>query len=265
MNDEEFRLLDEIEEGHWWFRGKRMILRSLLERHRPEGAHGAPRLLDLGCGTGGVLRDQSGEVHCFGADRSALALRICRDKGFGRLVRADLARVPFAPDAFDVVLALDLIEHLEDDVGFLRQAAHLCRPGGRMIVAVPAFPSLWSQHDVTFEHHRRYRAAGLREVVTAAGFEVERITHTNTLLFPAAAFWRIVVGRLRSGGGQGHDFYPVPGFVNALLAFAYRFEAWWLRRADFPFGVSVVCVARRPGPSAPPEPERVPSPPEAPA
>lgn len=247
MNDEEFRLLDEIEEDHWWFRGKRMILRSLLERHRPGGGAGTRRLLDLGCGTGGVLRDRSEGIACFGADRSALALRICREKGFGQLARADLANVPFAADAFDVVLALDLIEHLEDDVGFLRQAAHLCRPGGCMIVAVPAFPSLWSQHDVTFEHHRRYRAAGLRAVVEAAGLRVDRITHTNALLFPAAAFWRIVVGRLRpAGSGQGHDFYRVPGFVNALLALAYRFEAWWLRRADFPFGVSVVCVARRP-------------------
>ena len=245
MNDEEFRLLDEIEEDHWWFQGRRMILRSLLGRHRPASSGPASRLLDLGCGTGGILRDRTEGMQCFGSDRSSLALEICRSKGFGRLVRADLVDVPFAADAFDLVLALDVIEHLEDDVGFLRQAARLCRPGGRLIVAVPAFPSLWSEHDETFEHHRRYRAASLRRAVEAAGMEIERITHTNTFIFPVAAFWRVVVGRLRRGGGRGHDFFPVPRLLNTALAALYRLEAWWLRRGDFPFGLSIVAVAHR--------------------
>lgn len=245
MNDEEFRLLDEIEEGHWWFQGKRLILRSLLDRHRPASGPETLRLLDLGCGTGGILRDRTEGMSCFGSDRSPLALRICRDKGFGSLVRGDLARVPFASGAFDLVLALDVIEHLDDDVGLLEQAARLCRPGGRMIVAVPAFPMLWSRHDETFEHRRRYRAAGLRRAIEAAGLEIDRITYTNAFVFPVAALWRVVFQRLWPSQ-RAHDFWPVPGPVNAMLVALYRIESWWLRRGNLPFGVSLVCVARKP-------------------
>jgi SAM-dependent methyltransferase len=243
MHEEEFRLLDSIEDDHWWFVGKRRILEALLASDPATG-----RLLDLGCGTGGVLREIAPERPCVGLDRSALALRICRDKGFRELARGDLSALPFAPASFETVIALDVIEHLDDDVGFLRQAARLCAPGGRMIVAVPAFQLLWSQHDETFEHRRRYRARQLEEVVRAAGLQLERTTYTNFFVFPVAALWRVLSYRLGLGRlAPRHDFWPLPRFVNALLVRLYTLEARLLRSLDLPVGVSLVCVARRPG------------------
>ena len=249
MNDAEFRLLDEIEEGHWWFVGKRLILRRLLEKCE------TGRMLDLGCGTGGVLRDWEGRSGtCVGIDRSSLALRICARRGFGTLARGDLTRLPFRERFFDTVLVLDVLEHLEDDVGFLRDAAWSCREGGLLVIAVPAFPSLWSQHDETFEHYRRYRSAGLEQVVVASGLEPERLTYTNSLLFPVAALWRLVSYRLGVGRiAPNHDFWPIPRWLNALLIQIYRFEAWLLGLLNLPVGVSIVCLARVPERSAPGE------------
>ncbi len=241
MNEDEFRLLDEIEDQHWWFVGKQHILRSLLQRHAPQG-----RILDLGCGTGGTLRNWMDRHPCFGTDRSELALRICAEKGFDRLVQSDLDAVPFADGAFDTILALDVIEHLDDDVSFVARAAELLGPSGQLILAVPAFQMLWSKHDETFQHRRRYRSAQLRDVVLEAGLIPERLTYTNTLTFPVAMAWRLLsqhtpVGRV----APKHDFWPVPRWLNAALTSAYRIEARALSRVNLPFGVSVVCVARR--------------------
>lgn len=241
MNDAEFRLLDEIEEGHWWFVGKRLILRRLLERIN------TGRMLDLGCGTGGVLRDWKGNGESVGIDRSSLALQICARRGFKTLARGDLTRLPFRDRSFDTVLMLDVIEHLEDDVGFVRNAARICREGGLVVIAVPAFPSLWSQHDETFEHYRRYRRASLRAVALEAGLEPERFTYTNSFLFPVAAAWRFVSYRLGVGRvAPKHDFWPIPRWLNGLLVQLYRVEAWLLGHLNLPAGVSVICLARVP-------------------
>jgi SAM-dependent methyltransferase len=242
LNEEEFRLLDEIEEDHWWFVGKRMILRALL-RDLPNGS----KLLDLGCGTGGVLRDWMDRSVCVGVDRSGLALAICARRGFDTLARADLTRLPFRQESFDAVLLIDVIEHLDDDVAFLRSAAELVGPGARVVISVPAFQMLWSQHDVTFQHRRRYRASQLERVVRSAGLEPERITYTNALLFPVAAIWRVLSYRLGAGRfAPKHDFWPIPRWLNAILVQIYRLESWLLARANLPVGVSVVCIARRP-------------------
>jgi SAM-dependent methyltransferase len=242
VNDSEFELLDQIEDDHWWFVGKRLILRSILKRERGSG-----RMLDLGCGTGGVLRDMSESYTCYGTDRSRVGLEVCAKKGMRDLVRSDLSAVPFADQAFDVVLALDVIEHLDDDVGFLAAARRLCRPGGRIVVAVPAFQLLWSAHDETFEHRRRYTAPGLARVIRDAGFVPERTTYAHSFVFPVAAVWRILSYRLGLGRfAPKHDFWPIPRPLNRALVAAYRLEAWLLGRIRLPFGVSAVCVARVP-------------------
>jgi SAM-dependent methyltransferase len=240
MNDADFQLHDSIEEDHWWFVGKRLILRALLDE-RPTGG----RMLDLGCGTGGVLRDWQSRNRCFGVDRSRLALKMCARRGFDWLACGDLERIPLQARSVDTVLILDVIEHLDHDVDFLRAAAELCRPEGRLVISVPAFNMLWSQHDEAFQHRRRYSARELRTVIERAGLIVERTTYTNMLVFPVAAVWRILSYRLGLGRfAPKNDFWPVPRWLNQLLTLQYRFEARLLRHLDLPFGVSVLCIAR---------------------
>lgn len=246
MNDEEFHLLDRIEDDHWWFVGKRLLLHAIADRFT-----GGGRLLDLGCGTGGILNDWTRENRCYGVDRSRLAVEICRKRGLEGVAQGDLAAPPLASGSFDLVFALDVIEHLDDDAGFLESARQLCAPGGRLIIAVPAFQSLWSRHDETFQHRRRYSARQLEATVRAAGLEIERLTFTHVIIFPAAAFWRLLSGRtpLRRVAPKT-DFWPVPRWLNRLLILLYRLEARLLSRWDAPFGLSVVCVARVPGAEA---------------
>lgn len=240
MNDREFRLLEEIEEDHWWFVGKRQLLRSLLA-----DSHAGERVLDLGCGTGGILRDLMPHFRCVGMDRSELGLRICRDRGFGNLTRGDLREIPFRSSSFDTVLLMDVIEHLDDDEDLLRRAAELLDAGGRIVVSVPAFQWLWSQHDVTFQHRRRYTARSLECAVRRAGLVPERVTYTNFAVFPVAAVWRSLSRRTGLARiAPPHDFWPAPRWLSALLAVVYAFEGWLLRRLNLPVGVSVACIAR---------------------
>jgi len=157
-----------------------------------------------------------------------------------------------APGSFDTVMALDVIEHLDDEVGFLRAASELCSPDGVLIIAVPAFQWMWSQHDETFQHRRRYSARQLRSTLEGAGLEVERLTYTNLFPFPLVALWRLVSHRLGAGRlAPKHDFFRLPGPLNRLLIGLYALEAWLLGRFDLPFGVSVVGIARRTTPGAP--------------
>lgn len=245
MNDEEFRLLDQLEEDHWWFAGKRLLLAALLTG--PVGG----RLLDLGCGTGGGLREWSRASRCVGVDRSRLALRICAERGFATLARADLSAVPFRDGVFDTIVVLDVIEHLEDDTAFLRATSGLCAEGGRVLISVPAFQALWSRHDETFGHFRRYSAAQLERLVREAGLVPERVTYTNCAVFPVAALWRLASRHLALGRiAPKHDFWPIPRWLNSLLLRIYRLEARALARLDLPFGVSVACVARKPSSSS---------------
>jgi len=241
MNDAEFQLYEGFEDDQWWFVGKRLLVRALLGDRAPRG-----RLLDLGCGMGGLLREFEDTARCFGADRSAYALSVCRDKGAHGLARADLLAPPFRDASFDTLLAVDVIEHLDDDVGFLRRAATLLEPDARFVIVVPAFPMLWSQHDETFQHRRRYTARGLESAVRAAGLMPMRTTYLHTLIFPVALVWRVASRRLGLGRfAPPHDFWPIPSWLNRSLARGYRLEACWLRRFDLPVGVSVACVARR--------------------
>lgn len=241
MNDAEFQLYEGFEDDQWWFVGKRLLVRALLGAADPSG-----RVLDLGCGMGGVLRELGRAATCFGTDRSAYALRVCRDKGAARLARADLTAPPFRAGAFDTVLALDVIEHLDDDVAFLREAGALLAPGARLVIVVPAFPLLWSQHDETFQHRRRYTTHTLEAAVRAAGLSPQRITYLHALIFPVALVWRVASRTLGLGRvAPKHDFWPIPRWLNRLLARAYAIEARWVARFDLPFGVSAACVATR--------------------
>ena len=242
MHDEELHLLDQLEDEHWWFVGKRQILRAVLSPYSL-----GKRFLDLGCGTGGVLRDWTTQSYCVGLDRSAVALQHCHERGLTALAQGDVLKLPFRRSSFDTVVMMDVLEHLEDDVAFLREASDVCVPNGHMVISVPAFQLLWSQHDETFMHYRRYTASGLQRVIREAGLDVERITYTNSLLFPLAAAWRILSYRLGLGRlAPKTDHWQVPGWLNRLLIAVYRLEARMLRQFKLPLGVSVMCVARKP-------------------
>jgi SAM-dependent methyltransferase len=241
--------LRELESSHWWFRGRRRILAAALDRL---GVH-AGSILDVGCGSGANLelfREREPGAALIGIDVEREPVRACRERRGAFVCQADAVRLPFASASFDLVAALDALEHLEDDAAALRELHRVCRPGGTLVATVPAFPALWGSVDELGRHHRRYRRGELQQRVRAAGFEVVLDRFFNFWLFPAVAAVRLLALQppSRTGGDPGRvrsDFdWAGGGALGELLARILGSEARLLG-VRVPFGVSLICVARR--------------------
>jgi SAM-dependent methyltransferase len=236
-----------LEDHHWWFRGKRRMLAPLIRRATARGG----RLVDVGCGTGGnlayVARRVPGMVR-LGLDFDAGALAYTRGRGAAQgLVRGDGTRLPFRDGSVDCFLALDIIEHFDDDGALLREMRRALAPGGELVASVPAYPWLWSPHDEFLHHRRRYRTGELQAKLCAAGFEVLEAHGFNFLLLPAVAAVRLVKGRRarERATEAGTDFFELPRPLNAALAGLFAVEDAVTRVVPVPFGVSLLVRARR--------------------
>ena len=233
----------QIEDTHWWFRGRREIFTRLLapfERRRL-------RILDIGFGTGAMLTFLARYGDVIGMDMSADAIRFARTRCNVPMLLGDITQVPVETGSVDLVTAFDIIEHVPNDGAAFSELARICRPGGHMLVTVPAFQFLWGNQDVVSHHQRRYTLAELETHVRNAGFVPRRLSYFNALLFPAVAAVR-VARRLRGQprGEVKSDFgMTKPGLVNDTLARVFAAEGRWLARWRLPVGVSVVCLAER--------------------
>jgi len=249
--------LREIERTHWWFRGRRRILLAALER---QAVH-ARAILDVGCGAGAnleLLAERFPDAALQGVDVEREPLRFCRADRRLPVSQADAARLPFADASFDLVTALDALEHFADDASALREVHRVCRPGGTLVLTVPAFGWLWGSVDELGHHHRRYRRRELVTRVEAAGFDVDLDRYFNSLLFPAIAAVRLLSRALRrptperarsdasrAPGPLRSDFdWVASGPPAALLERVFSSEAQLLA-LRIPFGVSLLCIARR--------------------
>lgn len=233
----------QIEDTHWWFRGRREIFTRLLQPF----AGMSLSILDIGFGTGAMLRFLTPYGRVIGMDMSVDAIRFARTRCDVPMLLGDITRVPLESGAVDLVTAFDIIEHVPDDGAAFAELARVCRPGGHMLVTVPAFQFLWGNQDVVSHHQRRYTLGQLEGHVRAAGFVPRRLSYFNALLFPAVAAVR-VARRLR---GEPRDevksdfTMTKPGFLNDTLARVFAAEGRWLARWQLPVGVSVVCLAER--------------------
>ena len=224
---------------HWWYRARRDILSDYLTRYGavPKGA----RILEIGCGTGHNLPMLStfGEVDAIEIDPAA---REIASERLGRPVGdAPLPELPgVARGSYDLVAVLDVVEHIEDDVAALRGMASLLKPGGKILIAVPAHQWLWSAHDVVNHHHRRYSKGSLVKAIEAAGLRPRKLTYFNSLLFPLAAAARIAV---RLTGRDDSDDSPPAKPLNALFETIFRLERHAVGRVPLTPGVSIVTLA----------------------
>ncbi len=242
---------NRMEREHWWFQARREILGSVLRRltrGRPR-----PRILDIGCGTGESVRHLSQFGRVVALDFSDLALTFCRHKKLGNLVQADAVRLPFADGSFDLICGLDILEHLADEQAALAEIRRVCRPGGQILLTVPALPMLWSRHDVANHHKRRYRKSQLARVLSEANLDCQWLTYFNTFLF-APAFAVRILGRLlrrpvTTENAQMDLACTTGGFLGPLLRRLFAFEAPLVGRVPLPVGVSLLCVATNTAPA----------------
>jgi SAM-dependent methyltransferase len=235
-----------IDGQHWWFAGRQLVV--LGEIDRLELATPV-RVLDVGCGSGRILEQLRDLGPLAGLDSSADAVQAARE----RLPEADLREgvaeeLPWTSGEFDLTLALDVVEHTPDDRRTLSELRRVTRPGGRLVITVPAYQALWSDHDVASGHERRYRRRTLRPALRDAGWELERLTAFYSWLLPGAAAIRLAErfpGRRPPRRGSDLDLSAGP--LDRLLRWPARAEAALLRRgARLPVGLSLLAVARRP-------------------
>jgi SAM-dependent methyltransferase len=237
MEAVEYDHMAEVEERHWWFRARLEIVQGLLSKHVRPGFG-----FDCSCGTGMTLSNLPQWVQ-IGADLNTIALAHSRARGLQSLFRGDLTRLPVNDKAFDLVTSLDTLEHIEDDATALSEIYRVLKPGGFVLMTVPAHPWMYSSHDRALHHVRRYRRDELREKVLGARFEIRVLRWINVLLFPPVALLRLISGDKYVAASDTDNVPPAP--LNWLLyqAFAVERRLSWL---PAPTGVSLVCLASRP-------------------
>lgn len=243
MQAEEYSRMYSLEDRYWWFVGRRQLALGILQRQFSNSER--PKVLDLGCGTGVVLGELQKWTDPVGLDMSPLALEFCHSRGIYGVTIGRGEAMPFPDNTFDAVIALDLFEHIEDDMAAYAETIRVLKPGGVLVMSVPAFRWLWGPHDRALMHFRRYRKAELRDKLRGVGFSVEKISYSVFFLFPIVVLIRLFE---KMKHGQDHaSLPPVPGFVNRFLVWLQSVEAWLMRGTSLPWGSSVVALARKPG------------------
>jgi SAM-dependent methyltransferase len=234
-----------VDEHHWWYRGRRRVIRAELDRLAlPAGA----RILDAGCGSGRTLVELAhygGEV-C-GIELNSDAAELARARGLGDVEVGRLEELPWEDGAFDLITCLDVIEHVPDDVTALVELRRVVAPGGWLLVTVPAYQALWSRHDEANHHYRRYSRSMLRAAARSAGWQIERVSSFNSLLLAPAAAVRLAQRRMGTRNGHSSDLDMGPAWLNDVLERPMALEASWLGRGrTLPVGLSLLAVLRRP-------------------
>jgi SAM-dependent methyltransferase len=243
MQQHTYSIMYEVEGKHWWFAGRRRIIEGFVEEVCREVVRLPPRILDVGCGTGANLQMLARFGAAEGVDVSIEALDFCRARGLTDVKQGAAESLPFADASFDLVTGLDVVEHLDDDIAGLKEMRRVLRPEGRAVLFVPAFMFLWGVQDDISNHRRRYTLPKLKQRLREAGLTVERASYANITFFVPILIGRVMM-RL-TGLRPASENNITIGALNGLLGRILGAESWWLRRMRFPFGVSIVCVAKK--------------------
>jgi len=243
LKDEEITQLSEFEDNYWWNKGRRKILCDLLNKQINN--HKNLKILDVGCGSGGTSTAflQFGQVT--GTDFSFLALKFARNRGLTNVVRSSVTSMPFSSEKFDIITVLDVIEHVQEDSQVLNEIRRMLKPKGIVVVTVPAFQFLWSEHDVASMHVRRYNNSTITKVLNKSQFKIIRISYFVFFLFPFVAIYRLLAKRKTKKLNPKCDFVKFPKPINNLFEKIMMVEKKLLKKINFPFGLSIVCIAQK--------------------
>jgi len=241
-----YQMMRQLEDEHWWFVARRQIIGSLIERlDLPATA----TILEVGCGTGGNLSMLSRFGNLSAMEQDQEALEMARAREAAPVLSGELPNaIPKFSQHFDLIALLDVIEHVEDDRAGLESLARLLKPDGRILLTVPAFNFLWSQHDVENHHFRRYRKRDIRALARNCGLTLDYISYFNFWLFPPSAAVR-VIRKLIPYKESWQDMRMPPAMINRVLKTVFGSERHALGKLSLPFGLSLMAVMSLPKPS----------------
>jgi SAM-dependent methyltransferase len=233
-----YEQMAQLDQRHWWYRARREVIAALIRRRAapPKGA----RILEIGCGTGHNLAMLSGFGHVEAVELDEEA-RSLAEQRLGRAVMgAPLPELAGVPDDYDLIGAFDVIEHIDDDHAAIAAIAERLKPGGKLVITVPAHPWMWSAHDVVNHHKRRYSKAALKRLVDGSPLRLDAIGYFNSLLFPLAVAQRTAS---KLSGRDNADVTLPPAPLNAALERAFAAERHLIGRVPLPPGLSLFAVA----------------------
>jgi SAM-dependent methyltransferase len=242
----EYDYMFQLEDAYWWYVGMRRICDTLLRRQLVDGRTGL-RVLDAGCGTGGSLQllESFGQVTAFDFAPQATEMYSRRQKG--RVCVASIDAIPFEDNTFDLVTTFDVLCQIDagQERAALKEMQRVLKPGGGLMVRVPAFQFLYGPHDVALHSTHRYSAGEMDAKMRGAGLQPVETTYANTILFPVALARRVLSKFFLQSGGDS-DVRPIPAPVNTIFAAILSLEAAFLKRFRLPIGLSVIALARKP-------------------
>jgi SAM-dependent methyltransferase len=242
MERREYDIMFRVEDTHWWYRALRRLIRTSLDSNLP-GWRGAS-ILDAGCGTGAILEQLGNPQKHVGIDLSPEAVAFCHQRGLHNVAQSDVSALPFADASFDAVICSSVLYHqwIKDVRNALDELRRVLRPGGLLLINLPAYQFLHSAHDDAVLTARRFTRSQVRDLLTTSGLEIRHLTYWTTLLFPAA-----VVARTLGGSKTGRDFDAdeSSSVKNWLLWKVMSLELSLLRRISLPFGVALFAVAEK--------------------
>lgn len=241
MNKKEYEILFKIEDNYWWHVGLRELVLFYIEGTKL-------KILDAGCGTGKMLETCKGQ-DAYGIDYSQEALKYCKQRNLTNILRGSISCLPYKSNSFDTIISLDVLYHkaVEDDVEALKELYRVMNKDGMILLNLATYDFLKSRHDEAVHTHRRYTKKTLKEKMEKAGFEIDRITYRNSILFPIALIKRMIeIFILRNSQNAESDLKQTPSLVNKLLQYLVLFENKLITLGiSFPFGLSIYCVARK--------------------
>jgi SAM-dependent methyltransferase len=244
MDHDVYRRMAEIQDRHWWYEARRQIIARLIKSLK---LHQDAKILEAGCGPGANLKMLSRFGDVWGFEPDEFAINHCRVYSGVPVVRLEKgflpAPIPFS-GPFDLIGAFDVIEHVQQDADSLKALYEITKPGGYALFTVPAFPFLWSQHDVVNHHHRRYVLPQFKKLLTDAGYNVTYISYYNTLLFPLVLGVRMLKKALKIKDRP--DEAMPDSAMNIILRLIFASERFVLGKLRLPFGVSIIAVCQRP-------------------
>ncbi|MBU1626456.1 class I SAM-dependent methyltransferase [bacterium] len=248
MERSEYKTLYDFEDSYWWYLGQKHTILKLLTTYVGLDKIKEFKILDAGCGTGGNLQLLEDFTKSFGFDYSQVALTFCKKRGQRFLCRGSVVEPPFKPESFDFILSMDVLcnKTIKDKFMVVKNIRDLLKPGGYLLINLPAFHSLMGEHDLAVHTDKRFSMSETKQMLKEADLDIVRIIYFNTLLFPIIGLTRLL-NKMKTKNKEVYssDFKKLPPIINSLLFNLLKFEASYMKYFNIPFGLSIMALAQK--------------------